>query len=250
MDPKLLQEIGLTEGETKVYLALLRLGETKTGPLAKEAKVSSSKVYKILDRLMDKGLVGHVLKGKVKYFTGVEPKRILEYMDKKEQELQQKKKMVEDLIPQLEIEQNMAKKPEAVVYDGFKAVTNVIRSIIDEVKEKGEYLVLGANYGENPGFRPFFHNHHIKRNKKKIKVKMLVNYDTKGKLEKTTSLNAEIKYLPQQFISIMTIYLYNDKVLIVMFKKSPTAFLMQGEEVVSSFRTYFNTFWKIGKKEK
>ena len=40
MDLKLLEEIGLTEGETKVYLALLRLGSTKTGALAKEAGVS------------------------------------------------------------------------------------------------------------------------------------------------------------------------------------------------------------------
>jgi sugar-specific transcriptional regulator TrmB len=50
MDPKMLEEIGLTEGESKVYLALLKLGATKTGPLIKEADVSSSKVYKILER--------------------------------------------------------------------------------------------------------------------------------------------------------------------------------------------------------
>ena len=51
MDMKILQDIGLSEGETKVYLALLRLGATKTGALAANAGVSSSKVYKILDRL-------------------------------------------------------------------------------------------------------------------------------------------------------------------------------------------------------
>ena len=51
MDVKLLHDIGLTDGETKVYLALISLGTTKTGPLASKAGVSSSKVYKILDRL-------------------------------------------------------------------------------------------------------------------------------------------------------------------------------------------------------
>ena len=125
MDVNLLQEIGLTEGETKVYLALIKLGETKTGQLAKEARVSSSKVYKILDRLLKKGLAGFVIKGKIKFFTPMEPKRILEYMDQKEKELKEKKELVKELIPQLELEQKMAKKPEAVIYDGFKAVTNV-----------------------------------------------------------------------------------------------------------------------------
>ena len=69
MDSKILQDIGLSEGESKVYFALLKLGETKTGELSKQAGVSSSKVYKILDRLERKGMVGHVLKGEVKYFS-------------------------------------------------------------------------------------------------------------------------------------------------------------------------------------
>ena len=57
MDERLLQDIGLTNGESKVYLALLNLGETKTGELAKKSQVSSSKIYKILDRLEKKGIV-------------------------------------------------------------------------------------------------------------------------------------------------------------------------------------------------
>jgi len=80
MDTKIFQEIGLTEGETKVYLALLKLGETTKGSLAKEANVSSSKVYELVDKLEKKGLAGHIIKGKIKHFVAMEPKRILDYM--------------------------------------------------------------------------------------------------------------------------------------------------------------------------
>ena len=55
---ELLEKIGLTKGESKVYLALLRIGKSNIGPIIKEAKVSNSKVYDILDRLAQKGLVG------------------------------------------------------------------------------------------------------------------------------------------------------------------------------------------------
>ena len=106
MNPKLLEDIGLTEGETKVYLSLLRMGESKTGPISKEAEVSSSKVYKILDRLISKGLIVYVIKGKVKFFSAVEPRRILDYMKKREKEFKKKMDAVADIIPKLESEMN------------------------------------------------------------------------------------------------------------------------------------------------
>ena len=78
MDIKLLLEAGLTEGEVKVYLALLEIGETTTGPLIKKAKVSASKCYDILERLIQKGLVSSSVKANMKYFSAADPKRILD----------------------------------------------------------------------------------------------------------------------------------------------------------------------------
>ena len=248
MDTKILEDIGLTEGETKVYLALLRMGATKTGPLAKEAQVSSSKVYKILDRLIKKGLAGHVTKGKIKYFTAMEPKRVLEYIEEREKTLQEKKDLIKKIIPQLELEQKLAgKKTEAAIYDGFKAVTNFFRGIIDELKPGEEYKVLGATYGDIPGLRAFFHNHHQKRAAKKIKLRMLANHDVKESIEKTTYKNAEIRFLPQYLITPMEIVFYKNRVFIVLWTKSPVGFLLENEEAVKSFRAYFDTFWNIAK---
>jgi len=249
MDTKLLEEIGLTEGESKVYLALLKLGATKTGLLAKEAGVSSSKVYKILDRLIKKGLVGHVTRGKIKYFTAMEPKRVLEYMEEKEKALEKKKELVKELIPQLEMEQKLAEKvTEAVIYEGFKACTNFFKSIIDELNSGDTYFVIGAGYGTTSALRPFFHNHHTRRAKKGIKLKMLANFDTKKDIEPPTKKKAEIRYLPQYLITNMEIVFYDKKAFLVMWTKSPVGFLIKNEEAVKSFRSYCNAFWKMAKK--
>src|SRR3989344_3389131 len=101
MDVKLLEEIGLTEGEVKVYFALLRLGLTKTGALAAKAGVSSSKVYKILGRLELKGLAGHVVKGKITYYRAMQPERILDYLDDKQKALEEKRRQVEAILPEI-----------------------------------------------------------------------------------------------------------------------------------------------------
>ena len=250
MDTKLLESIGLTEGETKVYLALLKLGETKTGPLANEAQVSSSKVYKILDRLIKKGLVGHVTKGKIQYFSAQEPKRILEYMDNKEKELKEKKDQISKLIPQLEMQKNTKNISKAIIYEGFKAFTNIFRTIPDQVAHTTkEYYVIGANYGQDyPGAREFFHNYHRERVKKRVKVKMLANYNVRGIIEIATYKNADIRYLPQYFINNMQITFLNDKVLFTIWESTPIALLINSQEAVKSFKCYFDTLWKIAKK--
>ena len=249
MESNILEEIGLTQGETKVYLALIKLGSTKTGPLASKSGVSSSKVYKILDRLEKKGLVGEVIKSKTKYFTAMEPKRVLDYLDEKEKKIQEKKKLFKKILPQLELEQQTAgQKPKAIIYEGFKAISNFYRNILDELKEEETYYVIGAGYGlSNKGTRPFFHNYHTQRAKKGIKVKMLANHPTRNNLEKTTFLKSSIRFLPSYFITDMTILFYKQKAFIFFLTKEPFGFLIHSEEAVNSFKIYFDTLWKIAK---
>ena len=94
MNPKILEEIGLTPGEAKVYLALLRIGQSSTGAIAKESQVSRSKLYIILDKLAKKGLIGHLVKGKIVYFKAMEPQRILDYMEEKSNLFNQQKEEI------------------------------------------------------------------------------------------------------------------------------------------------------------
>ena len=47
MDEKILEQIGLTKGESIVYLTLLKIGETTTGKIIEQAQISSGKIYEI-----------------------------------------------------------------------------------------------------------------------------------------------------------------------------------------------------------
>ena len=55
-----LEQIGLTKGEIKVYVALLELGESTKTPIARKSEVSPGKVYDVLERLLRKGLVSTI----------------------------------------------------------------------------------------------------------------------------------------------------------------------------------------------
>ena len=250
MDEKLLESIGLTEGETRVYFALAKLGQTRTGALAKEARVSSSKVYKILDRLEKKSLVGHIVKGEVKYFSLADPKMILKYIEEKEKDLESKKKQVEDFLPTLNqaIEKSKVKS-EATLFEGVKAIKNFYLNILEELKSGEEYFVIGANYGKSyENLKDFFENYHMQRAKRKIKVNMLANAQTKGILVPSTQKFSEVKFLPAYLISNMTILFYKSKSFIFFFAEEPVGFLIENQEITNGFKTYFDAFWKIAKE--
>jgi HTH-type transcriptional regulator, sugar sensing transcriptional regulator len=53
-------QLGLTSGEARIYLSLLKLGSSKVGSIVKDSRVSYSKVYDVLERLITKGLVSYV----------------------------------------------------------------------------------------------------------------------------------------------------------------------------------------------
>lgn len=249
MDTKALEEIGLTPGEVKVYLALLKIGQSSTGAIAKESQVSRSKLYNILDKLAKKGLVGHLMKGGITYFKAMEPKRIIDYMEEKNKQFNQQKELIQKMLPELELKQKLGKpKTEATLYEGIKAIKNFYLNILDELSSGETYYVISATYGENrPGIKEFFENYHKQRAQKKIKVKMLANHDVKDKLVNSTFLNSEIRFLPQYLISNMIVVFYKTKSFIFFLTEEPIGFLVENEEVTKGFKSYFDTFWKIAK---
>src|SRR3989344_6159499 len=160
MDKQILREIGLSEGEIKVYLALLKIGQAKKTELAKESGVSSSKVYEICSKLQKKGVVGTIIKNKKTHFQAMEPKRLLDFFNEKAAKIEAQKKELEKAIPLLE-HYSKVQDNKAVLYEGLNAIKNFYRNILEDLKHGEEYYVIGVNYGDRiPGVKEFFENYH------------------------------------------------------------------------------------------
>lgn len=69
---EILNQFGLNEYEAKVYSTMVTLGPTKAGNISKESKVPQSKIYEVLDQLMEKQLV-EFLGGRPKEFRAIPP---------------------------------------------------------------------------------------------------------------------------------------------------------------------------------
>ncbi|MFA5077839.1 MAG: hypothetical protein WC488_05440, partial [Candidatus Micrarchaeia archaeon] len=164
-----------------------------------------------------------------------------------EKQLGEKKEFVKMLLPRLEKQQKM-EPTRATVYEGFKAVTNVLRMILDDLGPGEGYYVLGATYGQvGPELRRFFYKHHQRRVARGIGVRMLANLNTRGNLEKTTRFKSQIRYLPQYFAAHSQIGVWKDKTALFVFTANPTVVVIESAEAAGNFLSYFRALWKIAK---
>src|SRR3989338_9632805 len=123
MNTEILEQIGLSRNEIKVYFALLELDQSSATPIVKKADIPNSKVYPTIEKLIKKGLVSYVIKNNVKYFQASDPHNLIELLGNKEKQIIQQKKEIEELIPQIELKRKLAKeKQEATIYEGLDGI--------------------------------------------------------------------------------------------------------------------------------
>ncbi len=248
MDTKALEEIGLTQGEVRVYIALLELGETTTGAIIKKSKITGSKVYEILERLIEKGLVSHVIKEKTKYFQASSPKRLLDYLGKKERELFQDKKEIERLIPLLESKQKSKEKIQSSqIFEGYEGIKTVFNLILESLKSREEYYAFSiGDELENEKVRLFFQNYHRKRISRKIKVKIIANSRRPFFRELSRLKDLQIRYYDNPVP--LGVFIFKDYVATLTFREKPTAFLIRSQQIADSYKDFFINLWEKSKR--
>ncbi len=244
MIEKALREIGLTEGEIKVYLALLEIGTTTTGKIIKKSKISASKVYQILEKLSQKGLVSQVIKQKTKYFQAADPKRIIDYLSDKEAVLGEQKENIQKLLPALWTKQQKSESG-AEMYQGLGGIKTMFYSILNDLKKGEEYYVIGAGLGfqNNEMVQLMLKEYHQKRAQKGIYANLLYNFEL---YPLTTDLQfklCSIKPMPQELTTSTQIMIFEDKIFLILWKKDPLGFVIKDLELRNSFKKYFDSLW-------
>ena len=240
----------LTENEVKVYKALLKIKKGTKTPIVREAEVLSSKVYEILDRLIQKGLVTTFTENGVKNYVPVDPSNINYLFDEKIKEIEKQKKEFEKNIQNL-FPKNDAVHPEVQLFKGWKGLRNVFNILIDDLNKNDVYYVLGANPGENKEKAvEFFFKIDKMLHDKGVKIKAISKLerrkDAEDYLKQYGKKNFTIRFY--KTIGPFEIIITNNFVLFLTLEENPTAILMNNKIMRDSFIQYFGTIWKLSEK--
>lgn len=241
MDTSALEDIGLTRAQISVYLTLLELGETTSGPLLKKSKLHNSVAYHALDQLIERGLVTFVLKGKRKYFSAEHPKSLVKFIEDKKEKISQ-------LIAQLTIKPT---KQEARVFSGWKGIYAAFNQILDALPAGSEYIGFAAGFEKQytEESKQFFREFQKKRAAKKYKIKLIANESTRAQVEQYEYYEKfgkpEYRFVPG--FAPMGIIIFGDNVLNVAFEETPIAVITTSKLIADSYRRFFYAMWENAK---
>jgi len=101
-----LNQLGLGEKETSVFLAVLQRGKATPADIAHLTKINRTTVYSVAKDLVKKGFISEDLGSQTTYLVASRPADLKHLIQKEEKELEQKKRLVDTAITEL---QNFAK---------------------------------------------------------------------------------------------------------------------------------------------
>ncbi len=227
-----LNEIGLTENESKIYLALIDLGPSLAGQISRKTGLHRRTVYDSIEMLIKKGLVGYIKNNNRKLFQASNPDKILSIIKEKEE-------ILSPFVNILKEKYNSKKeKEETNFYKGKEG----LKTILEDQLNSKEIMILGASPKAYDILQFYFKWYDKKRKDKKIKIKII----TSDRKIKRIPL-AEIRYLPEKYSNPVALNIYGDKTAIILWASQPLAILIKNKEISEGYKKYFEIMWKIAK---
>lgn len=237
---EVLEELGLSEAEAKVYLALLETGSTLAGPIIKKTGLHRGTTYQILQRLKEKGLVSSIIKGKKQHFAPAEPERLMDVLKEREEHLA-------ELLPMLKAKLGASKeKQDVTVYSGARGIRSVLDKMLQELGHGGEYYDFSASGLFREIVGPYWHTWQKRKQQQRITSYVIFNAALK---EQNPQLLKEYygkaRFHRKEYLSLTDTIIYKDTVaLFIWTAKPPIVVVIKNKDNTESYKNQFWLLWK------
>lgn len=233
-----LQKLGLSLNEAKIYEALLDLKEAGVGNISSKADVHRRNVYDTLSRLIEKGLVFPMISKGENLYSPAEPDKLLQLIENKQNKLAK-------ILPILNAKYSKREKTqEAYIYKGLEGIKNYMTDILK--KGKDSYTIGVQLAWFDPRLKTFSERIIKGMVDKGAKFHFIINEGIKEKAPADLKkFNSNYKILPKEYCSNSAMDICGDYVITfsgLSFKKiddDVTIFVLRDKQLADSYRTWF-----------
>ena len=243
MDTSILEDLGLTHAEIKVYIVLLELGSSSAGQILEKADLHNSVTHRALNSLIEKGLISFILEGKKKVYQASNPENFHDFIE-------EKKTRFDSLLPELKARQKTAKK--AVIgemFKGKKGINQLYNTLLNSGGKEYNTFGGGSQVTYDVMGETWWKNLHAKRLAKKIPCRQVFDETIRkfgNELNKKPKTN--IRFLPKEYSQLQETIMIGDYMGIAIFTENPYGILIKDKVVAEGYRKQFEILWDKAKK--
>lgn len=233
-----LTNLGLTDKEAKVYLALTELGTVVVSDIAHKAGINRVTTYDILEKLKIRGMVSYYNKKRIKYFSSMQPETLLEEFEKRTSDLR-------GSLPKFKTLTGEINHPRIRYFEGLEGIKAIYA---DTLTSKTEILNYSNSYEIRKKWPNYDQEYVEKRAQKKIYLRGVCPKDKAGETvhAQDKEYYREMRLIPSdQFDFTNEINIYDDKVAIISFKDELIGMIIESIEISNSQRAIFNMCWQF-----
>jgi len=241
-------DVGLSDKEAKVYLAVLELGPSTVQAISHKSAVKRATCYVAIDGLVDRGLMSSFKKGKKSYFSAANPEQLEVIVSDQKNEVENREKVVKNIVGDLKaLALFSSNTPSVNYYEGWEGIkslredilrtnNSVVRELvsIDEAKK-----VLANTQGKKDVVKHKFG--------KKVSFKTI--YTSKeGMVLPKKSGNNEARYVPKDKFPVgCEVVIYGTNVVFLMYSGKPTGIHINDKNVALTVSSMFDSLWHSAK---
>lgn len=239
-----LEDIGLTEKEAAVYLALLSLETATAYQIAQACDVKKPTVYVILEDLRKKGLVLKVPYAKKALFAAQD---IAEYLGAQESRL----KAARAIVPKLHA---LGSKPKEGVYffNGLRGIAQALEYKFSEMRGGTFHSFFGNLAGVGADIVHLYNRWDTKYAEVGISSRIIMPEKNKGSQKELIALanrdtdQIQIRFL-EQYLYPSHMFIETGKDFVrIMDAKSLTATIIDDQSAAEAMRQIFKIVWERG----
>lgn len=237
-----LKSYGLNDKEIKVYLELLPLGTASLQEIAKRVEFPRSTVYHTLNYLINKGVVGKIIKRGITYYSATDPNKLKDQLIEKE-------KLIASIIPHLNSLKSLSKTPSNVeIYEGFKGVHTILADLV-RVKQQVYYF---GGYKKSLEVLKHLPNYvRINRMERGIPAKIVYDYTDEPILHtKEYQKVSELRFHDGLKDFPAMIFIYGNKVSMFTFKSDLVGIIITNKDFAEAMKLIFYIYWDQAKPAK
>ena len=233
-----LMELGLSDKEVKVYLALLSMGRGTASQIARAAGIQRTTAYNILDILAGKKLVALSGKEPKAEYIIESPDKIVQLLKEQAQDIEEKIKKASKLAPQLKSLQKVGERPKVKFYEGKQGMIQVYEDTLTSHEEIRAYATLDDMYQALPGYFPEYFK---RRARKKIPIRAIIPFTSltaermkHNKEEMRTAIlvpEKEFRFSPE-------INIYDNKVMIASWREK-LGIIIESSEIADAMKKIY-----------